>query len=102
MPRGTLSDSLLSCFLSLRRKRSPWKSWTKVRAFSYCFIKCFILAHSVFSVPTRTHAAYQIKALPHNIKKYIFRMNVDPLPPLYEHEGVIGEKLYTPGGTGHA
>jgi hypothetical protein len=56
----------------------------------------------VFSVPTATHAAYQIKALPHNIKKYIFRMNVDPLPPLYEHEGVVGEKHYAPGGVGHA
>ncbi|KAH8995253.1 hypothetical protein EDB86DRAFT_1186773 [Lactarius hatsudake] len=56
----------------------------------------------VFSVPTQTHAAYQIKALPHNIKKYIFRMNVDPLPPLYEHDGAIGEKHYAPGGAGHA
>ncbi|KAN0138316.1 MFS sugar transporter [Lactarius tabidus] len=56
----------------------------------------------VFSVPTYTHAAYQIKALPHNIKKYIFRMKVDPLPPLYEHEGAIGEKHYAPGGAGHA
>ena len=58
--------------------------------------------HSVFSVPTHTHAAYQLKALPHNIKKYIFRMKVDPIPPLYEHEGAIGEKHYAPGGTGHA
>ncbi|KAH9055440.1 hypothetical protein EDB87DRAFT_1824604 [Lactarius vividus] len=56
----------------------------------------------VFSVPTQTHAAYQIKALPHNIKKYIFRMKVDPLPPLYEHDGAIGENHYTPGGAGHA
>ncbi|KAH9013143.1 MFS sugar transporter [Lactarius pseudohatsudake] len=56
----------------------------------------------VFSVPTQTHAAYQIKALPHNIKKYIFRMKVDPLPPLYEHDGAVGEKHYAPGGTGHA
>ncbi|KAH9032648.1 MFS sugar transporter [Lactarius hengduanensis] len=55
----------------------------------------------VFSVPTQTHAAYQIKALPHNIKKYIFRMKVDHLPPLYEHDGVIGEKQYAPGGAGH-
>jgi len=56
----------------------------------------------VFSVPTHTHAAYQIKALPHNIKKYILRMQVDPIPPLYEHEGAIGEKHYAPGGAGHA
>ncbi|THH30437.1 hypothetical protein EUX98_g3739 [Antrodiella citrinella] len=57
---------------------------------------------SVFSVPTHVHAAYQMKALPHNIKKYIFRMKVEDLPPLYEHEGAIGEKTYAPGGTGHA
>jgi hypothetical protein len=57
---------------------------------------------SVFSVPTHVHAAYQIKALPHNIKKYIFRMKVDDLPPLYHYEGVIGEKHYAPGGAGHA
>jgi len=56
----------------------------------------------VFSVPTYTHAAYQIKALPHNIKKYILRMKVDPLPPLYEYEGATGEKHYAPRGTGHA
>jgi len=56
----------------------------------------------VFSVPTRTHAAYQLKALPHNIKRYIFRMKVEDLPPLYEHEGAIGEKHYAAGGAGHA
>ncbi|KAI0633858.1 hypothetical protein C8Q77DRAFT_819219 [Trametes polyzona] len=56
----------------------------------------------VFSVPTHIHAAYQLKALPHNIKKYIFRMDVEPLPPLYKHEGAIGEKHYAPGGSGHA
>jgi hypothetical protein len=43
-----------------------------------------------------------MKALPHNIKKYIFRMKVDPLPPLYVYEGAIGEKHYAPGGAGHA
>ncbi|PSR73886.1 hypothetical protein PHLCEN_2v10306 [Hermanssonia centrifuga] len=56
----------------------------------------------VFSVPTRTHAAYQLKALPRNIKKYFFRMKVDPLPPLYEHEVVNGEKRYASGGSGQA
>ena len=57
----------------------------------------------MFSVPTHVHAAYQLKALPHNIKKYIFRMNVEPLPPLYEHEVAPGEKKhYAPGGAGHA
>ncbi|CAL1708150.1 unnamed protein product [Somion occarium] len=55
----------------------------------------------VFSVPTRTHAAYQLKALPRNIKKYIFRMKVKDMPPLYEHEGAIGEKTYAPPGAGH-
>ncbi|KAI0737526.1 hypothetical protein C8Q80DRAFT_1115079 [Daedaleopsis nitida] len=55
----------------------------------------------VFSVPTHVHAAYQLKALPHNIKKYIFRMKVQPLPPLYEHESMIGEKTYAPAGAGH-
>ncbi|KAK0195228.1 hypothetical protein F5146DRAFT_996907 [Armillaria mellea] len=57
----------------------------------------------VFSVPTHVHAAYQIKALPHNIKKYIFRMNVPDLPPLYDHEQLEGtQKTYAPGGAGHA
>ncbi|THV06802.1 hypothetical protein K435DRAFT_644602 [Dendrothele bispora CBS 962.96] len=56
----------------------------------------------VFSVPTHTHAAYQLKALPHHIKKYIFRMKVDDIPPLYDHEGIAGTKTYAPGGTGHA
>jgi hypothetical protein len=46
---------------------------------------------SVILVPTLTHATYQIKALPHNIKKYIFCRKVDPMPPLYDHEGVIGD-----------
>ena len=55
----------------------------------------------MFSVPTYVHAAYQLKALPHNIKKYIFRMDVEPLPPLYQHE-TTGEKHYAVGGGGHA
>ncbi|TCD66565.1 hypothetical protein EIP91_001233 [Steccherinum ochraceum] len=54
----------------------------------------------VFSVPSHVHAAYQLKALPHNVKKHIFRMSVGDLPPLYEHEGAIGEKTYSPGGSG--
>nr|VWP02262.1 Zn(2)-C6 fungal-type domain-containing protein [Ganoderma boninense] len=52
----------------------------------------------VFSVPTRTHAAYQGRAFGHNIKKYLFRMDVGDMPPLYEHEGAISEKTYAPGG----
>jgi hypothetical protein len=63
--------------------------------------RLFTHDHPVFSVPTHTHAAYQIKALPHNIKKYIFRLNVEPLPPLYETDGTIGEKHYAPSGAGH-
>lgn len=35
---------------------------------------------TVFSVPTRVHAAHQFKSLPHTVKKYILRMKVDPLP----------------------
>ncbi|KAN0116412.1 major facilitator superfamily [Russula decolorans] len=79
--------------------------------FGFCAILLFVPEtkalsleelDQVFSVPTKTHAAYQLKALPHNIKKYIFRMKVDPMPPLYEHEGAIGEKRYAPGGVGHA
>ncbi|OBZ66984.1 Arabinose-proton symporter [Grifola frondosa] len=50
----------------------------------------------------RMHAAYQLKALPRNIKKYFLRMRVDDLPPLYEHECAIGEKHYAPGGAGAA
>ncbi|KAH9839427.1 uncharacterized protein C8Q71DRAFT_846982 [Rhodofomes roseus] len=53
----------------------------------------------VFSVPTHRHASYQLKALPHNIKKYIFRMKIEDMPPLYKHEGATH---YTPGGAGHA
>ena len=48
----------------------------------------------MFSVPTRTHAAYQLKALPRNVKRYLLRMDVAPLPPLYEHEVGEGEKRY--------
>ena len=54
----------------------------------------------VFSVPTHVHASYQLKAAPRNIQKYIFRMKVDPLPPLYETDGIT--KTYAPGGTGNA
>jgi hypothetical protein len=49
----------------------------------------------VFAVPTRVHAAYQIKALPHNIKKHILHMkNVGDLPPLYQHEGAVSADMY--------
>ncbi|PFH52019.1 hypothetical protein AMATHDRAFT_141199 [Amanita thiersii Skay4041] len=38
----------------------------------------------VFSVPSRVHAAYQIKAFPHSICKHILRMDIPPLPGLYK------------------
>ncbi|EJD03083.1 proton myo-inositol cotransporter [Fomitiporia mediterranea MF3/22] len=47
----------------------------------------------VFSVSTRKHASYQLKALPRNIKKYIFRMKVEEVEPLYQYEG---EKTFAP------
>ncbi|KAI0708285.1 hypothetical protein C8Q76DRAFT_770326 [Earliella scabrosa] len=52
----------------------------------------------VFSVPTHTHAAYQLKSAGHNFRKYVLRQRVGDMPPLYEHEGAIGEKTYAPGG----
>ncbi|CCM04904.1 uncharacterized protein FIBRA_07100 [Fibroporia radiculosa] len=55
----------------------------------------------VFSVPTRKHATYQLKALPHNIRKYIFRMDVGDLPPLYEHEGALASPTHL-ATAGHA
>ena len=54
--------------------------------------------NAVFSVPTHIHAAYQIKALGHNFRKHVLRRKVGEMPPLYEHEGAIGEKTYAPGG----
>ncbi|TBU25760.1 hypothetical protein BD311DRAFT_808927 [Dichomitus squalens] len=54
----------------------------------------------VFSVPTHTHAAYQVKALGHNFQKHLLRRKVGNMPPLYEHEGAIGEKTYGSGGIG--
>ena len=56
----------------------------------------------VFSVPTHTHAAYQIRAFGHNFRKHVLRQKVGDMPPLYEHEGAIGEKTYAPGGYGAA
>ncbi|KAI1783044.1 hypothetical protein LXA43DRAFT_977304 [Ganoderma leucocontextum] len=56
----------------------------------------------VFSVPTHTHAAYQIKAFGHSFNKHVLRRKVGDMPPLYEHEGAIGEKIYSPGGVGAA
>lgn len=101
--RGMWSDSFSFFYSCPRRRHSRWKNWTKVGFSPNFWMKSRLISIStVFSVPTRTHAAYQLKALPHNIKKYFFRMKVDPLPPLYEHEGAIGEKTYQPGGSSHA
>ncbi|CAH7670520.1 hypothetical protein BY996DRAFT_4581007 [Phakopsora pachyrhizi] len=36
----------------------------------------------VFSVPTAKHASYQVKNLSYHVKKYIFRQDPKPLPPL--------------------
>ncbi|KAF9467283.1 hypothetical protein BDZ94DRAFT_1156013 [Collybia nuda] len=44
----------------------------------------------VFSVSSRLHASYQLRALPHNIKRHIFRMKVPDMPPLYEHDRLVG------------
>ncbi|KAM5545339.1 hypothetical protein V8D89_000952 [Ganoderma adspersum] len=56
----------------------------------------------VFSVPTHTHAAYQIKAFGHRFNKHVLRRKVGAMPPLYEHEGAIGEKTYASGSFGAA
>lgn len=57
----------------------------------------------VFSVPTRTHAAYQLKAAGHNFRKHVLRQKLGEMSPLYEHEGAgavavaVEEKMYAPG-----
>jgi len=47
----------------------------------------------VFSVPTRVHATYQVKALIFNIKKYILGMKGSELPPLYKHERIARDMI---------
>lgn len=47
----------------------------------------------VFSVPTRKHASYQVKALRLNIRKYIFRQQVEYVPPLYHHEKMAEDSM---------
>ena len=51
----------------------------------------------VFSVPTRTHAAYQLKAASHYFQRYVLGRRVDELPPLYEHEGKVKRMPHVPG-----
>jgi len=54
----------------------------------------------VFSVPTRTHARYQLREIPILFKKYILRKkNVVRQPPLYE---TSSEKTYAPTGAAAA
>ncbi|TFK86318.1 general substrate transporter [Polyporus arcularius HHB13444] len=52
----------------------------------------------VFSVSTRNHATYQLKAAGHNFRRYVLRQKLGEMPPLYEHEGAIGEKMNVSGG----
>ena len=51
----------------------------------------------VFGVPTRTHAAYQVKSAVRWVRRCVLRQRVGRMPPLYEHEGAVGEKRYAPG-----
>ncbi|KAG0144641.1 hypothetical protein CROQUDRAFT_672231 [Cronartium quercuum f. sp. fusiforme G11] len=44
----------------------------------------------VFSVPTSKHASYQLKNFVYHIRKYIFRQCVQPLPPLYQMDKLLG------------
>ncbi|RPD60523.1 hypothetical protein L226DRAFT_570024 [Lentinus tigrinus ALCF2SS1-7] len=48
----------------------------------------------VFSVPTSTHAAYQLRATGLYFQKHVLRQKVGKMPPLYEREGAIGKKSY--------
>lgn len=40
----------------------------------------------VFDVPLRRHASYRMKELLWNLKTYVFRQKLKPLPPLYDHQ----------------
>ncbi|KAJ7078680.1 proton myo-inositol cotransporter [Mycena epipterygia] len=46
----------------------------------------------VFSVPTRTHAAYQLRQIPYLFNKYILRRDI-PQELLYSWDSVEGQKL---------
>ncbi|KAF8606306.1 hypothetical protein BDV93DRAFT_489755 [Ceratobasidium sp. AG-I] len=56
----------------------------------------------VFSVPTRTHAAYQLREIPIWFKRHILRQDVERQPKLYSHEDSGTTKTYAPPGSGHA
>ncbi|KAF8586667.1 hypothetical protein K439DRAFT_1652487 [Ramaria rubella] len=53
----------------------------------------------VFSVPTRKHAKYQLRALGINLRRWIFRADIPEPTPLYNFEGI--EKTYAPPAGGH-
>jgi len=53
----------------------------------------------VFSVPTRKHATYQLRALGINLRRWLFRSRVPKPEPLYHFEGI--EKTYAPQAGGH-
>ncbi|KAG8727634.1 hypothetical protein FRC11_012772 [Ceratobasidium sp. 423] len=55
----------------------------------------------VFSVPTHTHATYQLREVPIWFRRNILRQNVERQPKLYEHEET-GPRTYAPPGAGHA
>lgn len=40
----------------------------------------------VFSVPLRKHALYRTKEFVYNMRRYVLRQDVPPLPPLYTHQ----------------
>jgi hypothetical protein len=56
----------------------------------------------VFSVPTRTHAKYQLREVPIWFKRNILRQNVARQPKLYEHEDNGMTTNYASPGAGHA
>jgi hypothetical protein len=50
----------------------------------------------VFSVPTRKHAAYQMKNISWHFRRYVlFQRNLQPLEPFYQG----AEKLHTRKGS---
>ncbi|KAG9082456.1 hypothetical protein FS749_006833 [Ceratobasidium sp. UAMH 11750] len=56
----------------------------------------------VFSVPTRTHAAYQLREVPIWFRRNILRQKAVPRQPkLYEHDD-SKPRSYAPPGAGHA
>lgn len=56
----------------------------------------------MFSVPTHTHASYQLREVPIWFKRNILRRDVPRQPRLYEHEDNGQTRTYAPPGAGHA